>query len=49
LQKYFESSNSEQIFINDIIFIDENRAKFDMDEIISELPNDTYLAVPIFD
>ncbi|MDD2907676.1 MAG: HAMP domain-containing sensor histidine kinase [Candidatus Gracilibacteria bacterium] len=46
LLKYFSNSKSE-IFINDIVFLEENKNKFNIDLVKSEIPNTIYLVFPM--
>ncbi len=48
LQKYFESDLSEKMFINDIVFLEEKKNRFDRDSILNELPDDSFLVLPLF-
>ncbi|MBX9809447.1 HAMP domain-containing histidine kinase, partial [Candidatus Gracilibacteria bacterium] len=45
---YFSRSIGEKIFINDIVFIEENKSKFDKNIIRQEVDSSTMLVFPIF-
>lgn len=47
-KEYFEKNIYQKIFINDIVFIEENKNKFNKIEIIEEIPVDSFLIFPIF-
>ncbi len=47
LKKYFSNSLREKIFINDVVFIEENKRKFNKDLILKEIDKDTMLVFPI--
>lgn len=49
IQRYFENSLTDKIFINDVVFIEEKKNKFNKDQLLSELPEETFLVLPIFD
>lgn len=49
LQKYFENDLSDKIFINDVVFIEEKKNKFHKEKLLSEIPEDAFLILPIFD
>ncbi len=49
VQKYFENSLTDKIFINDIVFIEENKNRFHKDTFLSWLPKESFLVLPIFD
>lgn len=48
LKKYFTKDNSRDLFINDIVFIEENKHKFDYKKISKEINKKTYLVFPMF-
>ncbi len=48
LKKFFESKSKETFFINDIVFIEENKAKFNKEKIIKEIPKDAFLILPLY-
>ncbi len=47
LQKYFLNPLSEKLFINDIVFIEENKTKFNKEIILREIHRETMLIFPI--
>ena len=49
IQRYFENNLTDKIFINDVVFIEEKKNKFDRDQLLNELPEETFLVLPIFD
>ena len=48
LRKYFSQSLWEKVFINDFVFIEENKTKFNKNLILKNLDKDTMLVFPIF-
>lgn len=48
LKKYFSQSLWEKVFINDIVFIEENKSKFNKNLIVKNLDKDIMLVFPIF-
>lgn len=48
LQKYFLSNPSRDVFLNDIVFIEENKNKFNLTNIKSELSDEYQLYIPIY-
>ena len=48
LKKFFQKNNWMKIFINDIVFIEENKSKFDKKNILLDLDNKDFLIFPIF-
>lgn len=48
LQKFFEKIGSEKVFINDVVFIEENKNKFDKDILVQEIPEDIFIIFPLF-
>lgn len=48
LKKYFENINNQKVFINDLVFIEENKNKFDKVKIIWYIPHKSFLIFPIF-
>lgn len=44
---FFNSRNKEEIFINDIVFLSENKYKFDIEKLKNELHPETYLIIPM--
>lgn len=48
LESYFYSDSSREIFLNDIVFLDENKTKFDSIQIRKELDKRIALYVPIY-
>jgi len=49
LQRYFENDLSDKIFINDIVFIEEKKMKFDKERLFREIPKEAFLILPFFD
>lgn len=49
IQKYFEKSLTDRIFINDIVFIEEKKNKFHKEKLLEEIPEESFLVLPIFD
>ena len=48
LKKYFSNGSlGENIFINDVIFIEENKTKFNRELILKEIDRDSMLILPI--
>lgn len=47
LQKYFENELSEKIFINDIVFIEEKKTKFQKETLLKEIEKEAFLIFPI--
>ncbi len=47
LKKYFEKNKSYNLFINDTVFIEENKHKFDSDKIVNEISDKSYLIFPL--
>jgi hypothetical protein len=48
LTKFFNKDTINDMFINDIVFIEENKNKFNKNKIIKEIHKDSYLIFPIF-
>ena len=48
LQKYFESDLSRKIFVNDIVFLEEKKNKFNKTLVLKELSEDAFLVLPLF-
>ncbi len=48
LKKFFQKNDAHTIFINDIVFIEENKSKFDKKTINSSIENEVFLIFPIF-
>lgn len=48
LEKYFIKNKSYNLFINDIVFIEENKHKFDSNKILEEISGKSYLVFPLF-
>lgn len=48
LKKFFQKNNWMKLFINDIVFIEENKSKFDKKNILLDLDNKDFLIFPIF-
>ncbi len=49
LYNFFQQKNKLNIFINDIVFIEENKNKFDEKIIRSEISDKSYLIFPMYD
>ncbi|MDD2891610.1 MAG: HAMP domain-containing sensor histidine kinase [Candidatus Gracilibacteria bacterium] len=49
LQKYFENSLTDKIFINDVVFIEEKKNKFQKKKLLLEIPDEAFLILPLFD
>jgi hypothetical protein len=47
IKKYFEKDKSYNLFINDTVFIEENKHKFDADKILNEISEKSYLVFPL--
>ncbi|MDD3145402.1 MAG: HAMP domain-containing sensor histidine kinase [Candidatus Gracilibacteria bacterium] len=47
LLKYFNNNIKNEIFINDIVFLEENKNKFNIEGIKNELSNSIYLVFPM--
>lgn len=47
LLKYFNNNIKNEIFINDIVFLEENKNKFNIEWIKNELSNSIYLVFPM--
>ena len=48
LQRYFESDLTRKMFINDIVFLEEKKNKFNKELVLKELPEDAFLVLPLF-
>lgn len=48
LIKFFNKNSINDIFINDMVFIEENKNKFDKNQIIDEINPDSYLIFPLY-
>lgn len=48
LEKYFLKNKSYNLFINDTVFIEENKHKFDSSKILEEISEKSYLVFPLF-
>lgn len=48
LKNFFQKDNGMKFFINDIVFIEENKSKFDKKTINSSIENEVFLIFPIF-
>lgn len=48
LQQFFENNLREKIFINDLVFLEENKAKFNTQKILEEIPEEAFLVLPIY-
>ncbi len=48
LIKFFKRDNNKGIFINDYIFIEENKNKYDKKLIIKEINSESYLIFPLY-
>lgn len=48
IKKYFQKNTRYDLFINDIVFIEENKNKFDYEKIADEIDSRTYLVFPLF-
>lgn len=48
LEKYFLKNKSYNLFINDTVFIEENKHKFDSSKILEEISKKSYLVFPLF-
>lgn len=48
MQRYFEDNLSEDIFINDLVFIEEKKSKLQKAALLSEIPPNTFLIFPLF-
>ena len=48
LYKYFTKDKSRNLFMNDIVFIEENKYKFDFKKLKKEINNNVYLIFPLF-
>jgi hypothetical protein len=46
LKTYFEKYNY-QVFVNDIVFLEENKYKFDVNEIVQEINPKAFLIFPL--
>jgi hypothetical protein len=49
LSKYFYKDKLNTIFINDIVFIEENKNKFNYNILENEIDKESYLIFPIYD
>ena len=49
IQKYFENNLTDRIFINDVVFIEEKKNKFNKEAFLGDLPEKAFLVLPIFD
>ncbi len=47
LQSFFEYF-PDKIFINDFVFIEENKSKFDRKKLLAEIPEEAFLVLPFF-
>ena len=47
--KYFKKNVLNDFFINDIVFIEENKYKFNLEKINFEINEDIFLVLPLFD
>ena len=48
LVKYFNHDGVHEFFLNDIVFISENKHKFSKEKILKQLDKDTYLYIPMY-
>lgn len=48
LKSYFEKDIRYKFFINDFVFIEENKSKFNENEILNGIPKDAFLIFPIY-
>jgi hypothetical protein len=48
IYNYFNLDKSRDLFINDIVFIEENKYKFNLEKIEKELDSKYYLYFPLF-
>lgn len=48
IKNYFRKENLNDILINDIVFIEENKNKFDKEKILLGLDEDVYIILPLF-
>jgi len=48
IYKYFAKNELHDLFINDIVFIEENKNKFDYKRIKNEIDSLSYLLLPLF-
>lgn len=49
MKQYFESAKGNPIFINDMVFIEENSKFFDKEKIMEEIPGGTAIVFPFYD
>lgn len=49
IQRYFRNNLTDKIFINDVVFMEEKKNKFNRDILLKELPEEAFLVLPIFD
>lgn len=47
LEKFFWEKTEEKIFINDIVFIEENKDCYDKEKILTELSDEIFLMIPV--
>jgi hypothetical protein len=45
--KFFDKNVINDIFINDIVFLEENKNKFNLNKIINEIDKSTYIIFPM--
>lgn len=48
IYKYFIKDISRSLFINDVVFIEENKYKFKEDKLLKEINKDSYLIYPLY-
>jgi signal transduction histidine kinase len=49
LTRFFIKNRKERIFLKDLIFIEEKKRLFNSKKLLQELPDEAYLAFPLFD
>lgn len=49
MKQYFETAKGNPIFINDMVFLEENGKFFDKEKIMNEIPKETALIFPFYD
>ncbi|MDD5770127.1 MAG: ATP-binding protein [Candidatus Gracilibacteria bacterium] len=48
IQTYFLNNPTQKYFINDVVFLEESKNKFDKDKILEEINKESFLIFPIF-
>jgi len=49
IYEFFDNKKNNDIFINDIVFLSENKYRFDLEKLKNELNPEIYLIIPMRD